>query len=77
MMTRKDFRLIAAVLKQAKPNIATYAGTDTKAFQEWQLIVHGLTSALAQTNPQFNALKFAAACSGPTEDEMASHSADH
>ena len=73
MMTRKDFELIAAVLKREKP----LESWSPNKMVQWQLIVHGLISALAQTNPRFDALRFSKACGGSAEDEMASHSADH
>lgn len=53
-MTRKDYKLIAAAIKRAKPA----GGHDTGIAR----VVREMTAALQEDNPKFNPEKFAAAC---------------
>lgn len=63
-MTRKDFEIIAAALKNALP-VAKFASS-TRAAEE-QINAHRdicgvLANALGQTNPRFDTARFLKAC---------------
>lgn len=66
-MTRKDYELIAGVLKELKREWSTDPYMQG-AFAQWQRTVHEFTSALATTNPAFDPMRFARAC-GATEGD--------
>jgi hypothetical protein len=58
-MTRKDFQLIASILREAAERHIIEPGSYT---QSW--LVERFTEALYNTNPQFNASRFRHACLG-------------
>lgn len=55
-MTRKDYKLIAAALREAKPE------GDNMALATWQLTVNNIATALAGDNPRFDYQIFLKAC---------------
>lgn len=62
-MTRKDYELIAAAIKEAKPllpPVADYAETTRQL--GWQTTAHAVAEALARDNPRFDRERFLAAC---------------
>lgn len=56
-MTRKDFELIAHVLRQNKSDLV-----DAKGWNPWALTVHSMASALATANANFDRSRFLKAC---------------
>lgn len=56
-MTRKDFELIAAALKNSKPLPELPANQ-----HGWRNAVHAVANALADENPRFDHERFLAAC---------------
>jgi hypothetical protein len=56
-MTRKDFELIATVLKSQEP----IAG-DLDTFDYWEQVCRALAANLRLSNPKFNTTKFLHAC---------------
>jgi len=68
-MTRQDFKLIADVLKEAKPlnhvdpneyEKEIWHGRDMNS--QWQATINMFANALAETNPNFDENKFLTAC---------------
>lgn len=59
-MTRKDFELIAEVLKSSKP-LTRLAGSKDRTFQ-WHCMVEEFASRLATTNGNFDRERFLRAC---------------
>lgn len=55
-MSRKDFELIAGVLKEAKPDPAG------SHFNHWGNLVIDFTNALDGSNPGFDRVRFIKAC---------------
>lgn len=56
-MTRKDYELIAHVLRQNKSD-----AVDAKGWNPWALTVHSMAAALTATNPAFDRARFLKAC---------------
>lgn len=56
-MTRKDFELIAATLKNTKPHNANEEG-----MRQWHYMVGQFTTMCASQNPNFNRDCFLKAC---------------
>lgn len=53
MMTRKDFEMLAQVLRVHRPRPTTMA---------WELFLVDMTDELQRTNPRFDAVRFREAC---------------
>ena len=73
MLTRKDFRLIADVLKSTKPDTnnptasAFRKDLDKMSLLQWEYMVQRFTSVCAASNPAFKRHLFLRACG--LEDE--------
>lgn len=63
-MTKKDFKLIAATLKEAKPNEKA-PFTELDEVYAWRKVVEAFESSLKGTNERFDAYKFLVACGYP------------
>jgi hypothetical protein len=69
-MTRKDFELIAAVLRADASHLARTERTSYRsmsdwekgAYDQWHTTVLAMADALATTNPAFNRDRFLTAC---------------
>ena len=59
-MTKKDFILLAAALKQARP--AGYTASTRGAGETWLTTCESIADACATTNPLFDRPKFLDAC---------------
>ncbi len=60
-MTRKDFKLIAATLKDCRADVAL-ASDPTREMAVTDLVIARFARALKSTNPRFNADRFIEAC---------------
>ena len=58
-MTKKHFKAIAEALKDMKPS---YTMLDCPEFQQWQRDVVAMERVCSKFNPNFNNLRFLAAC---------------
>lgn len=66
-MTRKDYQIIAAALLASKPTMPARPNSgDMTAKYQWVRVVHVMTDALERDNPNFDRVRFYAAC-GETE----------
>lgn len=63
-MTRKDYNLIAAALKQVKPYLSGFGDEklDQAALYGFKLSANMLATELAADNPAFNRERFLTAC---------------
>lgn len=64
MMSRKDYELIAAALKQSQPTRSWHPELPKSELQaQWDLDVRTIANALAVDNPRFDFRRFLLACS--------------
>ncbi len=61
-MTRKDFEMIAATLKEVRADFATHKLHRAPGELAVDVVIARFAQALKSTNPQFNAERFVAAC---------------
>lgn len=62
-MGRKDYELIARILREARPNPARYTKSDyTWARSTWTTVVRVAAHRLGEENPTFDAERFVKAC---------------
>jgi len=69
-MTRKDFELLAGVLKDTKPKLDNAKGraealAAVAHMEQWAIDVGSIGSALILTNPNFDEYRFLTACGLP------------